>query len=49
MNCPSEEFTTAAKCSLPVTYKGIKLDCGYVIDLVVEDTVVVELKAVEKI
>jgi GxxExxY protein len=33
---------------LPVIYKGIKLDCGYRID-VVENLVIVELKAVERI
>jgi GxxExxY protein len=32
---------------LPVTYKGIKLDCGHKLDLVVEDSVVVELKPIE--
>jgi GxxExxY protein len=32
---------------LPVSYKGLKLDCGYRLDLIVDDTVVVELKAVE--
>jgi GxxExxY protein len=32
---------------LPVTYKGIKLECGHKLDLVVEDSVVVELKAVD--
>ena len=30
---------------LPVVYKGIRLDCGFRIDVVVEETVVVELKA----
>ena len=34
---------------LPVIYKGVRLDCGYKLDVVVEDRVVVELKAVEKI
>jgi len=34
---------------LPVTYKGVKLDCGYKLDLVVEDKVVLELKSVEEI
>jgi len=34
---------------LPVEYKGIKLECGYRLDLLVEDTVVVEVKAVEAI
>jgi len=32
---------------VPVVYKEIKLECGYRIDLLVEKTVVVELKAVE--
>ena len=34
---------------LPVHYKGIQLDSGYRIDLLVEDEVIVELKCVEKI
>ena len=33
---------------MPLKYKDIKLDCGYVMDLVVEDLVVVELKTIEK-
>ncbi|MBW8016413.1 MAG: GxxExxY protein [Planctomycetes bacterium] len=32
---------------LPVVYKGIKLDCGYRIDLLIENELVVELKSVE--
>jgi GxxExxY protein len=35
--------------ALPVVYKSVKLDCGYRMDLVVEDRLVVELKTVEKI
>jgi GxxExxY protein len=34
---------------LPVIYKNVKLDCGYRIDLLVENAVVLELKAVEDI
>lgn len=34
---------------LPVRYRGVHLDCGYRIDLLVENSVIVELKAVEKI
>jgi len=34
---------------LPVEYKGIKLDCSYRMDIVVENKVVVELKCVDKI
>jgi len=35
--------------SLPVTYRSVKIDCGYRIDLLVENKVVVELKAVERL
>ena len=34
---------------LPVVYKGLKLDCGYRLDMVVAGAVVVELKAIERI
>jgi GxxExxY protein len=34
---------------LPIEYKGLKLDCGYKIDLLVQDEVILELKAVEKL
>ena len=34
--------------ALPVRYKDIKLDCGYRIDLFVDDKIIVELKSVEK-
>jgi GxxExxY protein len=32
---------------LPIAYKGLKLDCSYRMDLVVEGRVVVEIKAIE--
>ena len=35
--------------ALPLNYKGIDLDAGYVIDLVYDKRVVVELKAVERV
>ena len=34
---------------LPVEYKGLKLDCGYRLDLLVDNQVVVEVKAVADI
>jgi GxxExxY protein len=34
---------------LPVSYKGVKLDCGFRMDLVVEGAVVLELKTVEQL
>ena len=35
--------------SLPVKYKNVQLDCGYKLDLVVEDAVIVELKAIDQL
>jgi len=32
---------------VPVVYKDIKLDCGYRMDLLVENTVIIELKTVD--
>ena len=34
---------------LPVNYKECRLDCGYRIDLLVEDALIVELKSVEQL
>ena len=34
---------------LPVQYKGLHLDCGYRIDLLIENSLIVELKCVESL
>ena len=34
---------------MPVLYKNVKLDCGYRIDLLVENCLILELKALEQI
>ena len=34
---------------LPVDYRGLRIDCGYRIDLLVNNKVIVELKAVERV
>jgi len=34
---------------LPVEYKSVKLDCGYRIDLLVDDRLIVELKSVDRL
>ncbi|PIX16543.1 GxxExxY protein [Candidatus Desantisbacteria bacterium CG_4_8_14_3_um_filter_40_12] len=34
---------------LPVEYKGVRLDCGYRVDLLVENELIMELKSVEEI
>ncbi len=35
--------------ALPVVYKEVKLDCGYKLDIVVEDLVIIEIKAVQSL
>ena len=34
---------------LPLIYKEVKLDCGYRLDLLVNDSVIVEVKSVERL
>ncbi len=35
--------------SLPVIFDGVQIECGYRLDLVVEDQVVLELKSIKKL
>ena len=34
---------------LPIIYRDVKLDCGYRLDLLVEEQIIVELKTVERL
>lgn len=34
---------------MPVNYKDVKLDCGYRIDVLIEDILIIELKSVDKL
>ena len=34
---------------LPIIYRGVTLDCGYRLDLMVEDEVILEIKSLEKL
>jgi len=34
---------------IPVEYKGVKLDCGYRSDIVVDGTILLEIKAIESL
>lgn len=34
---------------LPVPYKGVKLDCGYRVDVLVADELILELKAIDQL
>ena len=45
----SRGLSVAQQVPLPINYKGNKLDCGYRLDLLVENQVVVEFKAIEKL
>lgn len=47
LECLGLEFQR--QMPLPVKYKDVELDCGYRLDLVVEDKVIVELKSVTKL
>jgi GxxExxY protein len=42
-------LTIRNQVPLPLVYKGLQLDCGYRMDLVIEDRVVVEIKAVDRL
>ncbi len=41
------EIPFQREVALPVCYEGVLLDCGYRLDLVVADSVIVELKALD--
>ena len=52
--CMAHELTIAGiacatQVALPIEYKGQRLDCGYRVDLLVEDQLIVEMKSVERI
>jgi len=42
-------FRSANQVGLPVVYRGVKLELGYRMDLLVEDLVIVEIKSVDAI
>lgn len=45
-NLTARNLRFVAQRSVPIVYKGMPLDAGYRIDLIVEDAVVVEVKSV---
>jgi GxxExxY protein len=42
-------FRIDEQVPLPVIYRDVKLDCGYRMDFVVEDAVIIEIKAMEQL
>jgi GxxExxY protein len=47
MELRAEGLACRSKVRMPLVYRGVTLDCGYVIDIIVEETVVLELKVVD--
>ena len=45
----ARELSAERQKALPVSYKGVRIDCGYRVDLLVEGEVSVELKAVSRL
>lgn len=43
------DFTVLQEVPLSLVYKEVKLDCGYRLDLLVNDAVIVEVKSVESL
>jgi GxxExxY protein len=43
------DISHSVQKELPIEYKKIKLDCGYRIDMLIENNIIIELKSVEKI
>ena len=41
------DFLVEKEKAMPLFFEGVKLDCGYRIDLLVENKVVIEIKSVE--
>ena len=42
-------FTVQKEVPLPLVYEEVKLDCGYRLDLLVENQLVIEIKSVESL
>jgi len=49
MELRTRKLRIESQLALPVVYYGLRLDVGYRIDMLVEDRVVVEIKAVESL
>jgi GxxExxY protein len=52
--CLSNELTAKGirhetQKELPIDYKGVRIDSGYRIDLIIENSIIVEVKSVDKI
>ena len=44
-----KEISHQCEYPLPINYKGVEIDCGYRIDIMIENNLIVELKSVDTI
>ena len=44
----SRGLKVCCQVDLPITYKGVQIECRYRLDMVVEDKILLELKSIEK-
>ena len=45
----AKNITYRTQCPMPVQYKDRRLDCGYRIDFMINDEIILELKSVEEL
>ena len=46
---PLRSIIYRSQAELPLEYKGVETERGYVIDLLIEDNLIIEIKSVEKL
>ena len=49
MNWVKKTFLTQSQVSLPISYKGVNIDAGYRLDILLPGRLILELKAVDKL
>jgi GxxExxY protein len=42
-------LAVARQVALPIIYRSVRLECGYRLDIVVEDALILEIKSVERL
>ena len=48
MNCRNETYRSICQLKLPIVYRGVRLDAGLRLDLLVDECLIVEIKSVEE-
>ena len=45
----TRDLVVRSQLALPLVYKGVRLETGYRLDMLVDDAVIVEIKSIEKV